>query len=100
MGNRNAQLDVHQNGYEREGVLYIMARFEKYTTHAAAAMLYHNSREVPEGFSPANIDIDKSRTVLNYSLNKNANTLKECKAYFRQRLSEIYCYKNVELKTL
>ena len=63
-------------------------------------MLYHNSREFPEGFSPANIDIDKSRTVLNYSLNKNATTLKECKAYFKNRLSEIYCYKNAELKTL
>ena len=85
------------NGYERRD---FMARFEKYTTHAAAAMLFHNSREFPEGFSPANIDIDSSRSALNYSLNKNATTLKECKIYFKKRLSEIYCYKNAELKTL
>lgn len=27
-----------------------MARFEKYTTHSASAILFHNSREFPEGF--------------------------------------------------
>lgn len=77
-----------------------MARFEKYTTHGASAMLYHNSREFSESFTPQNIDIDKTRTPLNYSLCENASTLKESKQYFKQRLSEIYCYKNSELKTL
>lgn len=77
-----------------------MARFEKYTTHGASAMLFHNSREFPEGFTPKNIDIDKSRSNQNYNLCKNATTLKESKGYFKSRLGEIYCYKNAELKTL
>ena len=77
-----------------------MARFEKYTTHGASAMLFHNSREFPSGFAPKNIDIDEARTSQNYSLCENATTLKESRDYYKQRLNEIYCYKNVELKTL
>lgn len=63
-------------------------------------MLFHNSREFSESFTPTNIDIDRTRTSLNYSLCENASTLKESKQYFKTRLSEIFCYNNKELKTL
>jgi plasmid recombination enzyme len=65
----------------------IMAANQKFSMQAVYNQLKHVSREIKY---PKNIDIDKSRTHLNYSLHPNRNMTEL--EYLKKRLSEIHIH--------
>ena len=69
-----------------------MAAYKKHNNAAVYGVLKHNNRETQK---PSNVDIDPQRTKLNYNLAPpdRGNTLAENKAYYSQRLDEVYHYK-------
>lgn len=75
-----------------------MAAYQKHNNSAVFAILRHNNREVK---NPSNIDIDPERQRLNYSLAPPScgKTLAENRAYYNQRLDEVYHYKRDTLVT-
>lgn len=75
-----------------------MASIEKYTTGQVSYMLRHNSRENPR--PPSNIDIDPTRSALNYTLTPERGvTARECKNYYNERLSEVYHMNRADIIT-
>lgn len=75
-----------------------MARVAKYTAGAVIYQLRHNARECAN--PPSNIEIDRERTYLNYTLSSHGTTAKECYSYYKQRLSEVYVYGNKAVNTM
>lgn len=75
-----------------------MAAYKKHNNAAVYGVLKHNNRETQK---PSNVDIDPQRTKLNYNLAPpdRGNTLAENKAYYSQRLDEVYHYKRDTLVT-
>lgn len=66
-----------------------MASIEKYTAGQVSYMLRHNSRETPK--PPSNIDIDPTRSALNYTLApERGTTARACKNYYNDRLNAVY----------
>ena len=77
-----------------------MARVEKYTHSSVIYELRHNFRESPK--PSKNIDIDTTRSFLNYSLHPSSHgcSAVECKHYYDQRLAEVYHYRRADIKTM
>lgn len=75
-----------------------MAAYEKHNNAAVYGVLKHNNREI---LNSSNADIDPERKKLNYSLAPpdRGNTLATNKAYYNQRLDEVYHYKRDTLVT-
>lgn len=65
-----------------------MASIQKYTHGEVIYMLRHNARECPRPAS--NTDIDPARSSNNYSLLPYRVDANSCRAYYRQRLNEVY----------
>lgn len=70
-----------------------MAALKKHTT--VYAFLRHNTREYPAGKGPQNIDIDSTRTHLNYTLHpSNRGTNPKCHSdslkYYHTRMKDVY----------
>lgn len=72
-----------------------MASVEKYTLSAVVNQLRHNERTTE---NPSNIDIDRSRTKLNYALSPDRGMTSY--DYFKYRKSELYCYNRSDVKVL
>ena len=75
-----------------------MARIEKYTSNSVVFQLRHNSRESPR--PPNNVEIDITRSHLNYSLDCYGGSAIECKQHYKERLSDVYVYGNKQVNTL
>lgn len=71
-----------------------MASVKKFNRHDAINIIRHNERSIKHS---SNLDIDQSRTHLNYSLLDRDMSDRE---YYLQRLSEVYCYNRADVKTL
>lgn len=66
-----------------------MAALERYIARKVSYILRHNTRENPK--PPSNIDIDPTRSHLNYTLTpERGTTARECKNYYNKRLNEVY----------
>lgn len=74
-----------------------MARIEKYTSNFVTFELRHNTRESPR--PPNNVDIDNTRSHLNYSLDYYGGSAVKCKQHYKKRISEIYVYGNKQVNT-
>lgn len=71
-----------------------MASMKKYARTAVPAMFRHNSR-LNATFS--NLDIDPSRSHLNYDLVDHGMSALD---YYNERMSQLYCYNRADVKTL
>ena len=72
-----------------------MASVEKFTASAVVNQLRHIERTIAH---PANDDIDPRRMHLNYQLSPDRGMTSY--DYYKQRLSELYCYKRDDVVTL
>ena len=72
-----------------------MASVQKFTQSAVVNILRHNNRTIE---NPSNMDIDTDRSDGNYSLLPN-RTISDYD-YFKQRKSELYCFKRADVKVL
>lgn len=74
-----------------------MAAYQKHNNSAVFGLLRHNNRETK---NPSNVDIDPKRKKLNYSLAPpDRSTTLTSKAYYENRLNEVYHYKRDTLIT-
>lgn len=76
-----------------------MAAIEKCSNNEVIYHLRHNSRENPR--TPGNPDIDPSRRGDNYYLtpNDHGRSARECRMYYKKRLSEIYVFGRSDVVT-
>ena len=72
-----------------------MASVKKFTESAVVNQLRHIERTIAH---PENMDIDKDRTVQNYSLLPQRGI--SSYEYYRQRKSELYCYNRADVKVM
>ena len=72
-----------------------MASVKKFTESAVVNQLRHIERTIAH---PENMDIDKDRTVQNYSLLPQRGI--SSYEYYRQRKSELYCYNRTDVKVM
>lgn len=84
-----------------------MAALTKHTANAVSFHLKHNNREYDPGKTPKNIEIDPTRTHLNYSLQpsnrvsvpKNSTISQAEKAYYNFRMKQLYHMRRKDLVT-
>lgn len=84
-----------------------MAALTKHKASSVLAQLRHNNREDPPGKEPKNIEIDPSRTHLNYSLSptdrvrapQKSDLSRTEKAYYSARMKELYHMRRSDLVT-
>ena len=72
-----------------------MASVKKFTESAVVNQLRHIERTIAH---PENMDIEKDRTVQNYSLLPQRGI--SSYEYYRQRRSELYCYNRADVKVM
>ena len=72
-----------------------MASVKKFTESAVVNQLRHIERTIAH---PENMDIEKDRTVQNYSLLPQREI--SSYEYYRQRKSELYCYNRADVKVM
>ena len=72
-----------------------MASVKKFTESAVVNQLRHIERTIAH---PENMDIEKDRTVQNYSLLLQRGI--SSYEYYRQRKSELYCYNRADVKVM
>ena len=72
-----------------------MASVKKFTESAVVNQLRHIERTIAH---PENMDIEKDRTVQNYSLLPQRGI--SSYEYYRQRKSELYCYNRADVKVM
>lgn len=72
-----------------------MASVKKFTESAVVNQLRHIERTIAH---PENMDIEKDRTVQNYSLLPQREI--SSYEYYRQRKSELYCYNRADAKVM
>lgn len=72
-----------------------MASVKKFTESAVVNQLGHIERTIAH---PENMDIEKDRTVQNYSLLPQREI--SSYEYYRQRKSELYCYNRADVKVM
>lgn len=72
-----------------------MASVKKFTESAVVTQLRHIERTIAH---PENMDIEKDRTVQNYSLLPQRGI--SSYEYYRQRKSELYCYNRADVKVM
>ena len=72
-----------------------MASVKKFTESAVVHQLRHIERTIAH---PENMDIEKDRTVQNYSLLPQRGI--SSYEYYRQRKSELYCYNRADVKVM
>ena len=72
-----------------------MASVKKFTESAVVNQLRHIERTIAH---PENMDIEKDRTVQNYSLLPQREI--SSYEYYRQRKSELYCYNREDVKVM
>lgn len=72
-----------------------MASMKKFTEKAVVNQLRHIERTVK---NPSNADIQKSREKYNYTLSPDRNMTSY--DYFKERKSELYCYKREDVKVM
>ena len=72
-----------------------MASVKKFTESAVVNQLRHIERTIAH---PENMDIEKDRTVQNYSLLPQREI--SSYEYYRQRKSELYCYNRTDVKVM
>ena len=72
-----------------------MASVKKFTESAVVNQLRHIERTIAH---PENMDIEKDRTVQNYSLLPQRGI--SSYEYYRQRKSELYCYNRTDVKVM
>lgn len=71
-----------------------MASVKKFNRHDAINIIRHNERSIKHS---SNLDIDQSRTHLNYSLLDRGMSDRE---YYLQRLGEVHCLNRTDVNTL